>query len=193
MESPAIDKRFLPPQVQLSNSVRELWVDMVRLIRAYITSTLFNVGVQESKDAVDLRLKRTAAQLRELVIQYYGEDVGNQVQENFLNFIYHIERLIDAYGNMDQAAIVQHRMNLQYLANNFSQGYAIINRYYNRAVVQQLLNEFVNSVENQVISIMYNDYSADLEEYDRLMNIAYRLADEFIYGILRQSFYSPGG
>ncbi len=193
VEGSAIDKRFLPPQVQLSNSVREIWVDMIRLIRVYITRTLFNVGVQESKDAVDLRLKKTAAQLRELLIPYYGEDVGNQVQVNFLDFIYQLERLIDAYGNNDQDAIAQHRMNLQYLANNFSQSYAIINSYYNRAVVQQLFYEFINSVENQVISIIYNDYSADLKEYDRFMNVAYRLADEFIYGILRQSFYSPGG
>ena len=193
LESPIIDKRFLPPQVELSNSVRQMWVDMVRLIRVYITRTLFNVGVHESKDAVDLHLKRTAAELRDLLIPYYGEDVGNQVQENFLDFIYQLEQLIDSYGNKDQHAIVQHRKNLQFLANNFSQSYAIINSYYNRAVVQELFYEFIDSVEKQVISIMNNDYSADLEEYDRFMSIAYRLADEFIYGILRQSYYTPAG
>ena len=193
VEGSAIDKRFLPPQVELSNSVREIWVDMIRLIRVYITRTLFNVGVQESKDAVDLRLRRTATELRNLLIPYYGEDAGNQVQANFLEFIYHLEQLIEAYANMDPDAIAQHRAHLQFLASNFSQSYAIINSYYNRTVVQQLFYEFINSVENQVISIMNNDYTADLEEYDRFMSIAYRLADEFIYGILRQSFYSPGG
>ncbi len=39
---------------------------------------------------------------------------------------------------------------------------------------------------------MNNDYTRDLEEYDRFMNIAYRLADEFINGVLRQFYYTPG-
>jgi len=192
VEGTTIDERFLPPQVQFSNSIRRIWVDIIRLIRVYITRTLFNVGVQESKDAVNVRIERTASELRNLLLQYYGEDISNQVYRNFLDFIYDLEQLIEAYANMDEEAVVQHRNDLFFLANNFAQSYAVINTYYNRAVIQELFYEFINSVENQVISIMKNDYTRDLEEYDRFMNIAYRLADEFIYGILRQFFYTPG-
>ncbi len=115
VEDTTIDERFLPPQVQFSNSIRRIWVDIIRLIRVYITRTLFNVGVQESKDAVNVRIERTASELRNLLLQYYGEDISNQVQANLLDFIYHLEELIEAYANMDEEAVVQHRNDLFFL------------------------------------------------------------------------------
>ncbi|MEL7602793.1 MAG: hypothetical protein AAGU77_06510 [Bacillota bacterium] len=181
--------RFLPPQVQLSNAIRRFWVDVNRLIRIYITRTIFNVGVQESKDGVNESFRRIANGLRNLLAQYYGEDVANQVQADFLDYIYHLQQMIEAYADGDEQAIARHRNDLYFLTNRFAQSYAVINNYYDRAVIQALFHELIHLVENQVVSIMNEDYVRDLEEYEKFMDVTYRLADEFVYGILRQFFY----
>jgi hypothetical protein len=181
--------RFLPPQVQLSNAIRRIWVDVNRLTRIYITRTLFNVGAQESKDAVNEGFSRIANELRNQLMQYYGEDIANQVQADFLDYVYHLEQLIDAYANRDEQAVALHRSHLYFLTDKFAQNYAVINNYYDRDVIQALFHEIIYLIENQIVSIMNQDYVRDLEEYDKFMEITYRLADEFVYGILRQYFY----
>jgi hypothetical protein len=185
MEQPV---RFLPPQVRLSNAIRRIWVDVNRLIRIYITRTIFNVGVRESTGAVNESFKRIADELRNLLVQYYGEDIANQVQADFLDYIYHMEQMIDAYANKDEQAVALHRSHLYFLTDKFAQSYAVMNNYYDKDVILALFHELIYLIENQIMSIMNQDYARDLEEYDKFMNITYRLADEFVYGILRQFF-----
>ena len=190
MEQPIVE-RFLPPQVQLSNTIRKIWVDMNRLIRGYIVSVVFNVGGQASKDAINAALERVSQELRSLIIQYYSDDIGNQVQTDFYNFIYHLEQMIEAYSVKDEKAVTQHRNSLYFFANIYAQSYAVINNYLNRATIKALFYELINSVENQIISALDQDFVRDIEEYEAFMNIAYRLADEFTFGFLRQFFNTP--
>ncbi len=184
--------RFLPPRVQISNAIREFLVDVNRLTRIYITRTLFRKGEQPSKEAVNARFARAAAELRDLLVQYYGEDISNQIQSDFETYIYYIEQLIDAYATNDETAIVQNRNTLYYLANRFAQTYALANNFLDRDVIQALFYQLIDLVENQIVSIKNEDYARDLEEYDTFMDVSYRLADEFTYGLLRQYFYDVG-
>lgn len=190
MEQPIVE-RFLPPQVRLSNTIIKIWVDINRLIRGYIVSAIFNVGGQASKDAINADLERVAQELRNLIIQYYSDDIGNQVQADFFNYIYHLEQMIEAYSNNDEKAVSQHRNHLFFFANIYAQSYAVINNYLSRATIETLFYRLVNSVEKQIISAIDQDFVRDIEEYEAFMTIAYRLADEFTYGMLRQFFDAP--
>ena len=133
-----------------------------------------------------MRLNKAVDDLRELLLQYYGEDIANQVHTNFLEFIFELQQMIEAYANRDESAIVQHRNNLFFLANKYAQSFALMSNYYDRNTMQELYYAFISSVENQVISIMNDDYERDLDEYEKFMDVGLRLADEFTYGMLRQ-------
>ncbi len=180
----------LPPRIQLSNSIHRTWVDIDLLIRGYIVTTLFNIGGQASKDAINANLERIAEELRNLLVQYYNDDIADLMKADFLNFIDHIKQLIEAYANRDEYAVIRNRSELYSLANTYAQNYAVANRYLNRAAIQKLFYELINSVENQIISIQNQDFERDIEEYKAFVDIGFQLADEFAYGILRQ-FY-PG-
>lgn len=186
MEVPA---RFLPPQVQISNAIRKFLVDINRLTRIYIARTLLNVGVQPTKDAVNERFRSTVAEFRNLLLEYYGEDISNQVQNDSLTFINHFEQMVDAYAKRDENAIEQSRNALYFLANQYAQRYALINNYFDRNVILALFYEWINLAENQIVSLLNKDYARELKEYDEFMNVTYRMSDEFIYGMLRQFFY----
>ena len=186
MEIPA---RFLPPQVQISNEIRKFLVDIDRLARVYIARTLLNVGVQPTKDAVNERFRSAVAEFGNLMLQYYGEDIANQVQKDALTFINHFEQMVDAYANRDEKAVEQSRNALYFLANKYAQSYALVNNFFQKDVILPLFYEWINLAENQIVSILNKDYARELKEYDEFMDVTYRLADEFIYGMLRQFFY----
>lgn len=180
----------LPPRIQLSNSIYKIWSDITLLIRGYIFNALFNIGGQTSKDAINANLERTAQELRDFLLQYYSDDIADQMKSDFLNYIDHLKRLIQAYADGDEYAIAQNRNDLYFLANKYSQNYAVINQYFNRDAIQALYYALLNLVENQIISLQNQDFARDIEEYRQFVNIGFQLADEFTYGMLRQ-FY-PG-
>ncbi len=179
----------LPPRVQLSNIIHEIFIEINRLVRGYISTTLFKIGDQSSKAAISANLEKIAQALRNLFIQYYSDEIGNQLKADFLDFIDRIKQLIEAYANRDENAVIRIRNELYFLANTYARNYAVINRYFNKETLQSLFYAYINSVENQVVSILNQDYAKDIEEYGVMNDIGYRLADEITYGLLRQ-FYS---
>ena len=178
------------PQIQLSNSIHKFWMDFITLIRDYVITTLFKFGGQESKDAINANLERIAEELRNSLIQSYGDDVADQMKEDFLKLAYYFTQMIEAYAKGDEYAVIQNRNNLYFLANAYAQNYALINRYLNRTAMQTLFYALINSLENQIISLINQDYLRDIEEYKSFVYSGFQLADEFTYGMLRQ-FY-PG-
>lgn len=187
-----VSDRFLPPQVQLANAIREFLVDVNRLTRVYVARTLLNVGVRPTKAAVNTRLQNAAAKFRNLLVKYYGEDIANQIQTDFMTFINYFEQMVDAYAIHDQDAVAQYSNALYYLADKDAQSYALINNYFDKDVIRTLLYDWIALAQNQIVSIMEGNHERELEEYDQFMDITYRLADEFIYGTLRQFFYDFG-
>jgi hypothetical protein len=179
----------LPPRVQLSNIIHEIFIEINRLVRGYLSTTLFNIGDQQSKAAISANMENIAQKLREVFNQYDSDYISDRVKADFLNFMDHIEQLVDAYANRDENSVIRIRNELYYLANIFARNLSVISRYFSREALQTLLYGYINSIENQIVSILNQDYAKDIEEYGVMNEIGYRLADEITYGILRQ-FYS---
>lgn len=178
--------KFLPGQVELSNTIRELWVDNNRWIRALISRILFNIGGQEGREAVEIRLAQIGNDFGNLFAQYYGEEVGQNVRANYLRYIDALGLLIEAYRDNDLAAATAQRQILYEIADELARELSRINRYWDMPTLQILLYEMINDTENQIISILAGDYVKDIEQYDSFMEQAYRISDEVTYGMLRQ-------
>lgn len=178
--------KFLPGQVELSNTIRRLWVDNNRWIRTLISRILFNIGGREGRESVEIRLAQIASDFGNLFAQYYGEEVGHNIRVNYLRYIDALELLIEAYRDNDLAAATTQRQILYGIADELAREYSKINKYWDMPTLQILLYELINDTENQIISILAGDYVKDIEEYDAFMEQAYRISDELTYGMLRQ-------
>ena len=176
----------LPGQVELSNMIRRLWVDNNRCVRTLISRILFDIGGQEGKEAVEIRLAQIASDFGNLFAQYYGEEVGHDIRVNYLRYIDALESLIEAYRDNDLAAATMYRRILYGIADELAREYSQINKYWDMPTLQILLYELINDTEDQIISILAGDYVKDIEEYDAFMEQAYRIADELTYGMLKQ-------
>ncbi len=145
--------KFLPGQVELSNTIRELWVDNNRWIRTLISRILFDIGGQEGREAVEIRLAQIGNDFGNLFAQYYGEEVGQNVRANYLRYIDELELLIEAYRDNDLAAATTQRQILYEIADELARELSRINRYWDMPTLQILLYEMINDTENQIISI----------------------------------------
>lgn len=175
--------RLLPSQVELSNTIRRLWVDSNRWIRAFIISIIFNLG---NREAIEARLGQIADAFAGLFTQYYSQQVGDRVRENYLRYVQNLELMTEAYRDNNLEAVAEQRKVLYGIADELAQEYSRINRYWDMATMQILLHELVDATERQIMSITAGDFVSDIEANDKFMEQAYRLADELTYGMLRQ-------
>lgn len=178
--------RYLPAQVELSNTIRRIVMDHNRWVRTLISRIIFNIGGQSGRKAAEDRLEQISGKFADFFAEYYGEDFGKKVQENYRSYIQHIELMIEAYRDNNPDAAAEQRSILYGIADEFANLASHINRYWDFATMQIIIRELVNTTEEQILSIVYGDYMQDAEKYDNFMDQAYRLADELTYGILRQ-------
>lgn len=170
-------------QVELSNTIRRLWVDNSQWIRALVYSVFFNIG---DRAAIEVRLNRVADQFAELFTRYYGPEAGDRIRVNYLMYIQALEGMIEAYRNNDATAVQGYREQLYQIADNLAQYYAQLNRYWDQATLQVMLYELINNTESEIAHIGTSDFAQEIEAHDRLMDQAYRLSDELTTGINRQ-------
>ncbi len=175
--------QYLLNQVALSNSIRRLWVDNNQWVRALIYSIIYGIGDQQ---AIEERLRQNGEEFATLFSQFYGQEVGNRIRNNYVRYVQALVRMIEAYRDNDVSTIATQREVLNQIAAELAQLYSEINRYWDLATLQTLIYELVDLTENQIMRTVSGDFSRSIQEYDEFMEQAYRVSDELTYGILRQ-------
>ena len=176
-------KRFLPNQVEISNTIRRYWVDTARWLRNVVYSNILNLGNHE---AIEARLNQTADAFGALFTQFYGQETGNRVRASFLQFFDAVKEMVEAYQINDAAAIEQQRASMYAAADELAEILSQVNRYWDRMTLQALLHVLAASAESQIANIATGNYEQEIEAYDQFIEQIYRISDEFTYGILRQ-------
>ncbi len=178
IQSPAILN-----QIAVSNDIRRLWVDNAQWIRALIYSVFYDIGDQ---NAILARLNKTADDFATLFAQYYGEDTGRQVRDNYMEYVREVAEMIRAYRDGNQALVSDEREALYDTADELAALYGRVNRFWDEATMQMLLYALANATENEIGSIASGDYAREIAVHDEFMEQSYHLSDELTLGILRQ-------
>ena len=179
----AIQSPALLNQIELSNTVRKLWVDNSQWVRALIYSIFLNIG---NRSAIEARLNRVAEEFGTLFSRYYGEETGNKVRANYLRYVLALETMLEAYRDNNVPVILEQRDQLYKTSDELAQLLAHVNRYWDLATLQVLLYELVNDTENEIAHIGTSDFAQEIQAHDQLVDQGYRVADELTSGILRQ-------
>lgn len=175
--------QYLLNQVALSNSLRRVWVNNNQWIRALLYSILYGIGDQQ---AIEQRLAQNADDFANVFTQFYGQETGNRIRDNYVMYVQNLARLIEAYRDNDVSVIATQRETLGQVADDLARLLSEINRYWDLPTLQVLIQELVDRTENQIMKIVSGDFSQSIQEHDEFMEQGYRLSDELTTGILRQ-------
>ena len=176
-------QQFLPNQVEISNSIRSLFVDIARWLRNLILSEQLGLP---NKDAIKNRLDQAAYEESVVFSRFYGQEAGDKVRQIHMNYFENVLGMIEAFQNNDLEDVEQHRAALYRGADELSELFARLNRYWDYATLQALQYVLVDDTVKQIQTLVSGDYENDILAYDEFINQAYAIADVLTYGILKQ-------
>ena len=175
--------QYLLNQVALSNSIRRLWVDNNQWTGSLIYSILYGQGDQ---DALIARLRQNADDFATIFSQFYNQQATDQLRQLINNDLDRTIRLAKAYKANDAQAIYSAREALYANANEVASYLSRINRYWDMATLQAMLNEIINLTEYEIMLTRDGQFADGIKQHDELINQSYKLSDELTYGILKQ-------
>lgn len=167
----------------VSDTIRRIWADYVLWTTALINAVLFGVG---DRDVILQKMKDITGEFSALLGQFYGEELADNVKTIFSRYATFLVRMIEAYRDKDLAAVTELRRSMYRVADNFSLLLSKANPYWDRATLQVMLYEMINSTEQEIVHKLASEYARCVEAHDQLVDQAYMLADELAYGLQRQ-------
>ena len=175
--------KFLPNDVELSNTIRRRWLDITQWLKSLIYSEMLDLG---NLDAIKKRLAQTSDDADLFYTLYYGPEVGYSIKLIYQNYYAHVQAMVDAYKDNNMALIEQQQILLHKDADELAKLLSRINRYWDEATMQALLYVFVENTEKQIENIVKGNYEDEIKSYDQYVDQAYRISDELTYGMIKQ-------
>ena len=167
----------------LSKAVRRLWVDYATWTTALINTILFGTGDQA---AIRKRINMTTDEFVSLFSQFYGKEAGAKMRALLTKYGEDLARMINAYANRDTVSISDLRQAMYALADEFSRLLSQLNPNLDRATLQIMLYEMINSTEDEIARTLAQEYEKSIVAHDAMLDQVYRIADELTFGLQRQ-------
>lgn len=169
-------------QVELSNTLRRLWIEHVMWTRAFIISTAFDLN---DLKAVTDRLLLNPADFANVLRIFYGDRDAKKFEELFSQHLLIAAQLVNAVKTDDPAAEELHK---KWYANadEIADFMAGINRYWDKAELQAMLYDHLSLTEHEAMQILSGQYAQSIAQYDAIQDQALKMADDMTYGIFRQ-------
>jgi hypothetical protein len=174
---------FILNQVELSNVLRRYWTDAVHWIRALFLSVMFDL---DNKESVEKRLVKNAKEFAEVYRVMYGDDVARQLEGHITNFYKNLSDMSELLfrGDMDAA----NRLNPDLYADldEIVRLVGSVNSNIDQTELQVSLYELLSLVLEEAFMIYSRDYDKGVDQYDRIVDQALRVADDLAYAITQQ-------
>lgn len=170
-------------QLQLSNSIRELWVEHVMWTRFFIVSTAFNLP---DLQFVTERLLQNPVDFAKLLRSFYSKQTVMQFQELFTDHLLIAAALVNA-AKAGNSAEVEKQRRLWYMnAEEIAKFLASINCFWSEKEWRELLFDHLRMTENEAVFTLTGQYEESINEYDKIQTEALEMADVMTCGIIRQ-------
>lgn len=170
-------------QLQLSNTIRQLWMEHVLWTRFFILSTAFSLP---DLQFVTERLLQNPADFAKALKPFYGEQTAMQFKQLFTDHLLIAAQLVNAAKSGDTAQVDIQRRRWYTNAENIARFLVSINRLWSEAQWRNLLFEHLRMTENEAVFILTGQYENGIKEYDRIQAEALMMADVMTCGIIRQ-------
>jgi len=177
----------------LRNRIRQLLNQQNIWTRFLIISKLSGLG---DIQVVSNRLFENAIDIGNLFRSYYGDDIGNEIENMLRNYFTLIINLIDVYintnfnipGNVDFTLINEINSQLYGVAKQISVFLSSINSYWNMNTLENIFKNNVDFINNEIYKRKIRQYYADVTLYDYIEYYYLMTADILWNGFINQ-FY----
>jgi hypothetical protein len=170
-------------ELQLSNTLRRLWVEHVMWTRSFIISTAANLM---DLDAVTKRLLQNPVDFANVLKPLYGSQGARRFEDLFTDHLLIAARLVNAAKMGDTRAVSEQRQKWYANADDIAGFLGQINPYWSKTTWQTMLFEHLRMTENEAVQYLTQQYEASIVQYDAIQKQALEMADVMTYGIINQ-------
>jgi len=170
-------------QVQLSDTIRRLWMEHVLWTRFFILSTAFSLP---DLQFVTQRLLQNPVDFARVLKPLYGQQAAMQFERLFTDHLLIAAQLVNAAKAGDTAQVDEQRRKWYTNAEDIARFLASINRFWSEAQWRNLMFDHLRMTENEAVYILTEQYEKGIREYDRIQAQALEMADVMTRGIIRQ-------
>lgn len=183
MNQELIDNGLSRRQLEISNTIRRLWMEHVLWTRLFIISAVFNLP---DLSFVTQRLLQNPIDFARVLQPLYGKQTAMQFKELLTDHLLIAARLVDAAKAVDNTEAANQREIWFDNAEEIAKFLASINPFWNEHTWKRLLFEHLRFTENEAVYILTGQYERSIREYDAIQAEALQMADVMTNGIIRQ-------
>jgi hypothetical protein len=170
-------------QLQLSNTMRQLWMEHVLWTRFFILSTAFGLP---DLSFVTERLLRNPDDFANTLKPFYGKQTAMQFKQLFTDHLLIAAQLVNAAKAGDTAEVDNQRHIWYENAEDIAQFLASINPFWSEYEWRDLLFDHLRMTEDEAVFILTGQYEKSIKEYDDIQAEALLMADVMTRGIVHQ-------
>lgn len=170
-------------RLELSNTLRTLWIEHVLWTRFFIVSTAFCLDdLQEVTD----RLLENPGDFARVLEPFYGKQKAKQFKKLLTDHLLIAARLVNAAKAGNAAEVDKLRRKWYENAEDIARFLASINPCWSKDEWKDLLFAHLRMTEAEAIFILTGQYEKGIKEYDKIQAEALKMADVMSCGIIRQ-------
>ncbi len=169
--------------LNLNNHMRKLWEEHAIWTKLVIMSI---ASGSPDIQLVSQRLLRNPDDFKNLFINFYGLTASQKFSDLLKDHLLIAADLVNAAKKKDNASVnlldTKWHKNADEIANFLSS----INPYWNRATIQNMMNEHLTLVKSEAVSLLTNKYEDSISLFDKIEEQVLMMADFFTEGIIKQ-------
>lgn len=170
-------------QVDLTLKMRELWAEHVIWTRMFIMSVADNTT---DKAVVTQRLLKNYDDLADAMTPYYGNDTGNKFGSLIEEHLLTAAALVEAAkaGNSTAASAAEKKWYEN--ADEIAAFENSINPNWNKTTTMTMWHDHLKLTKAEAVARLTKNYTADIEAFDQIEDLANMMADSMADGIVKQ-------
>jgi hypothetical protein len=170
-------------QLEISNTIRRLWIEHVLWTRFFIISTAFDLP---DLQPVTERLLQNPVDFARVLHPFYGRQTAMQFEQLFTEHLLIAAQLVNAAKAGDTAEVIRQRKKWFRNAKDIACFLASINPFWSERVWRELLFDHLRMTEDEAVFVLTGQYQRSIKEYDAIQAEALEMADVMTCGIIRQ-------
>lgn len=169
--------------VQLLSDMRMLWEQHITWTRLAIQSLVFNTPDQQYTIA---RLLRSGPDMGNVLIPYYGEEIGKAYGNLIKEHLVIAADLVKAAIKGDQQAVASIERKWYANADQIVDLLGRINPYFPKEAFRKMFYKHLTLVKSEATTLISKDYKANIEIFDQMEQDALMIADTITASIIKQ-------
>jgi hypothetical protein len=170
-------------QLEISNTIRRLWMEHVLWTRFFIISNVFDLP---DLQVVTQRLLQNPDDFAKVLQGFYGTNAAIKFRQLFTEHLLIAADLVGAAKDGDTRQVDEQRRVWYKNAAEIASFLASANPFWSERTWKDLLFEHLRMTENEAVYTLSAQYEKSIKEYDSIQAEALEMADDMAIGIIHQ-------